>query len=124
MRTYRTDEIYEHVARTDPTYDELRVAREARTYGITTDEYRCRYAEAEQTCVASPLGFPRNMDIDSEESKAYFSARDECQQAIYWGLSRSVYRNRYPDAVERCNVGDPSPEELLECGIQVMQGLR
>jgi hypothetical protein len=122
MRKYRTDQVYEFVPITDPTYDELTVAREARNYGVTTDEYRRRDAEAEQSCVASRLGFARYMDIDSPEMSAYFSARDECRQAIYWGLSRTVYRSRFNEAVELCNAGDPTPEEVRECGIPMMRG--
>lgn len=124
MRTYRTDEIYELVAQRDPMYDELQVAQNARDYGIATDEYRRRHAEARQSCVATRLGFSRFQVPGSEEFSASSSAVYECKQAIYWGLSRSVYRNRYNDAIERCNAGDPTPDEVQECGIQVMQGLR
>lgn len=123
MRVYRTDEIYELLGRTDPLYDELQVAEVARSYGTTTDEYRRRRAEAERSCAASRLGFPRYMDAGSEELAAYSAARHECQQAIYWGLSQSVYRDRYNDAVERCSAGEPTPDEVQECGIRVMQGL-
>ena len=126
MRTYRSDEIYELVAGTDPMYEELQVAQNARNYGTTTDEYRRRDAEAEQACVPSRLGFSRYIDFDSpkREQIAYISASLDCKEAIYWGLSRTVYRNRHDDAIERCNAGDPTPDEVQECGIQVMQGLR
>lgn len=123
MRRYRTDEIYDLVAETDPMHDELHVAGQARNYGTTTDEYRRRLAEAEKACVASQLGFSRYTDADSPELSAYTSARHECQQSIYWDLSRSDYRSRYKRAVELCNAGDPTPDEMRECGIQVMRGL-
>lgn len=124
MRIYRRNEIYALVPATDPTYDEVDVATNARRYGITTDEYRRRHVEAEQACTAIQLGYPRVMSLNSPELAAYSTARHECKQAIYWGLSQSVYRSRYSEAVERCNVGDPAPEEVQECGVRIMQGLR
>lgn len=123
MRTFRTNEIYEYVAPIDPTYDEITVARDARNYGITTDEHRRRDIEAEQRCTAAQLGFSRYLDTNSPEMAAYSLARYECRQAIYWGLSRSVYQKRYNDAVKRCKIGDPTDEEVRECGIRVMRGI-
>src|SRR5690606_33045361 len=74
MRIYNTVEIHEIVAKSDPTYDELRVSQQARRYGINTDEFRRRHADAERSCTASRLGFPRFMNTDSPEFTAYSSA--------------------------------------------------
>jgi ATP-dependent protease ClpP protease subunit len=60
----------------DPVYDEVRVAREARKYGITTSDYRQREQETKRCGI-----------IFDDKSKT-------CAEALKWGLSESVYLER------------------------------
>lgn len=50
MRVFVGDEILEYVPEIDPLYDELRVADEARTRGVTTDDFRRLEAKADRYC--------------------------------------------------------------------------
>ena len=131
MRIYRKKEIYELVTETDPIYDEWKVARQARKYGITTDEFRRRDAEAQQTCVPSRLGFSRAPVSGSEESSAYDDAVYECEEAIHWGLSRSVYLRRKESIHGYCGhyrsdedlSHDQRVTKYRECRINVMRNV-
>lgn len=114
MRRYHREAIYELVPTTDATHEEVEVAKNAERYGLTTDEYRRREAEAERECEAMKFN---DVTVEVLPSVLY-----ECRQAIYWGLSRLVYQQRRSEAVERCNRGNSTPEEAEQCGVAVMKG--
>jgi hypothetical protein len=74
MRTYVLADIDALVPAKDPISDEVTTAREARAYGVTTDEIRRRQVDAEK-CFGTPQ----------------FAS---CYSAALWGLSRRVYEER------------------------------
>jgi hypothetical protein len=76
------------IPESDPVYEEVEIAYEARQYGITTSEMRQRNENAEKC-----NGFP---DI---------SRRLTCEEAIKWGLSERVYEQRQ-QKVSVCGLRD------------------
>jgi hypothetical protein len=50
MRVFSGEAILDYVPEVDPLYDELRVADEARTRGVTTDDFRRLEAKADRFC--------------------------------------------------------------------------
>jgi hypothetical protein len=78
IRIYRMATIGRLLPETDPTNDEITTANAARRYGITTGEYRRRSAEALSSCTVAK----------GDLAKIY------CSEAMMWGLSESVYRER------------------------------
>jgi hypothetical protein len=83
---YRSGTIEKSVPGSDPTYDEILTASLAGRYGITTSEYRKREQEA-QSCHNNPQ---------------HVSRIPECEDATMWGLSVSVYRERWAKVQRDC----------------------
>jgi hypothetical protein len=89
------------VPSTDPTHDELRIAHVARQYGASTSEMRRREKEADGLvnkglCEANPHTPPISGTILALD----------CEEAIKWGLSESVYRERFGKANSTCLLSD------------------
>ena len=93
MRMFDEEEITSLVPEFDLVYDELRTASWARQRGLTTAEYRRRWAEVERLCF--------QLEDESESS--------DCSDATLWGLSVSLYKQRKVAAAERC----PDPRLLM-----------
>ena len=77
------------VPQNDPTYEEIRIAREARQRGITTSELRRREKFAER-CYVPGYG-PQSFT---------------CADAISWGLSEQLYKERDEMSFQKCKVTD------------------
>ena len=91
ITTYTGWTIEKLVPSSDPTYDEILAASLAGMYGITTAEYRRRSGEATSTCF--------NAKGDPAKQKTIY-----CHEAMMWGLSESVYRDREAKWVKSCRV--------------------
>lgn len=134
MRRYRQADIEVLVPVYDPVYEEQIVARYARAFGISTQEYRWRHIEADQHCDINSF-----LRIESDTPPMIL--HENCQQAIYWGLSQSVYERRSKIAESGCEFLRPRDvmhlepliasqregierlwNEYRECRIAVMQG--
>ena len=100
MQVYAGDAIKSLVPEHDLLYDELKTARQARLYGLTTEEYRRREVEADERCM--------NRLSSTDES---FWEVIECKTATKWGLSVSVYKQRQATADERCDQLDKVTDE-------------
>jgi hypothetical protein len=85
---YRDREFQTLFPKEDPVHEEVRVAQEARRHGITTSEYRRRWAECCDLC-------------DKDKSFHEF----DCGEAFMWGLGSNapVYYERKRKAAERCS---------------------
>ena len=94
MAIYRTDDYANLVPATDPVFQEIQIAYDARRYGVTALEMRQREQDAE-TCFRRP----------SSEILT-------CQWAINWGLSERVYRERSAKTTA-CELGDEDSRVLL-----------
>lgn len=70
----------------DPTYEELMTSIMASFRGLTTAEYRRRYTEGQRLCA-------NRIELD-------------CADAIMWGLSESIYRQRIQIADDSCKISD------------------
>lgn len=122
-RLYHKEEIYELVAERDSAYDEIDVARNARYYGISTDEYRRRKQEASVQCDLNKF-----IDISSDVAPAVLW--QNCASAVLWGLSQSVYLRRNESVVRLCKhhlstqSTDQRDAEIQEFRITVMRGDR
>jgi hypothetical protein len=79
VRLYRGDEIYRLVPETDPTYDEIENAYEARRYGISVGEMRRRKSMVKQKCDPLFSGWDNRV------------RHARCEEAIYWGLDMATY---------------------------------
>jgi len=86
VRLYRAD-IEDLVPEKDPVWEEIDVARQARQYGISTEEYRTREKYGEKTC-----------KTDSDYTN--------CTWAIDWGLSLPLFRSRLGLAWQKCRYSD------------------
>lgn len=119
MRLYREAEIHELVAERDAVYDEMEIARNARIYGVPTDEYRRREQEADEVCDIGKF-----IDDLSEFTAEIGIRYENCQRAVLWGLTESVYLRRIEAVASRCDQlrRDDDPSEFLECQISVMRG--
>lgn len=119
MRLYREAEIHELVAERDAVYDEVEAARNARFYGVPTDEFRRRRQEADEECNISKF-IDRLSDFTPEIGIRY----ETCERAVLWGLTQSVYLARIASIPTRCDHlakrNDPQP--FIECRIAVMSG--
>jgi hypothetical protein len=71
----------------DPVYDERNYAAAAYVHGVTSMEFRRRFAEAGATC-----GQCWGEDLQCYHKESI------CRQAIYWGLSQTEYLARYEKA--------------------------
>lgn len=131
MRVFPGDTIKSLVPEQDMFYDELSTAKQARVYGLTTEEYRRRDAEGDERCFDH---------LSSTDETIWETIA--CKKAILWGLSVSVFKQRQVTVDERCdqweNVteeewrawkaaghhGDEHPVFLdwQKCSISVMQG--
>src|SRR5215208_27883 len=87
MTIYRIDDYAKLVPEKDAVFQEIQIAYDARRYGLTTFEMRQR-------------------DLDAEGCWKIGRATAEvttCQEAIRWGLSERLYRER--SAKANCEVG-------------------
>ena len=75
---YNSSDYRKLIPEYDPVYAEIKIARQARKYGVTTAEMRKREQDAEVRCGSLP-------DI---------SRMEVCQEAIKWGLSEHIYLER------------------------------
>src|SRR5690606_4098089 len=91
----------------DAIYDEQMVARYASAFGLSTEEYRRRRLEADQHCDINLI-----LRIDSDTPPII--RHENCQQAIYWGLSQSLYEHRSMIADETCGFLRPLDVTGLE----------
>jgi hypothetical protein len=71
----------------DPVYQEIRISYEARSRGVTMFEMRRRELDAE--------AYPKRKGSDWSD----------CREALLWGLSDSVYRERSKQTIQ-CWVDD------------------
>jgi hypothetical protein len=94
IRVYRGNEIKGLVPETDPTYDEIDNAYDARRYGITAPELRRRKSMAKQKCEPLYSGW---------ESRTH---RYACEQAIYWGLDIASYERATKKGFPECVASD------------------
>ena len=92
MRVFHRDAIESLVPRNDPLYDELSTARFAKRFGLSTEEYRRRDAEAEKLCAP----YDRGTSLEAAQKSL------DCHDSTRWGLSVSVLQQRYTIAEERC----------------------
>lgn len=119
MRLYREAEIHDLVAERDAVYDEVEAARNARIYGTPTDEYRRRQQEADRECDIGKF-----INSLSEFTAEIGIRQENCERAILWGLTQSVYFSRVASVPSRCDNsrkrGDP--QSFLDCRIAVMRG--
>jgi hypothetical protein len=118
MHLYYGDEIHELVAERDTVYDEIKVAEDARHYGVSTQEYRQRDQEVRVEC-------DLNRFIDVSRGLELWKI---CEEAIRWGLRESVYLRRRDSFRGHCghvlSIADANEREaeILECRIAVMRG--
>jgi hypothetical protein len=85
---YRAATVDKLVSASDPTNDEIGTANGARIYGIATSEYRKRSDET-ATCWNGVV-----------------QRTPDCYNAIMWGLSESVYRERSAKVVRDCRFSE------------------
>jgi ATP-dependent protease ClpP protease subunit len=93
VRLYHGDEIKRLVPETDPTYDEIDNAYDARKYGVSAGEMRRRKLIAKQKC--EPLF-----------SNADVSRWSSCQQAIYWGPDIANYQRGAKNGFPECSLSE------------------
>ena len=93
--TYDISNVKKLVPVKDPVWEEIEISKDARQYGVTTDQMRYRENEAKKKCDSRPL-----------------DERVECEPAIKWGLSEQVYRERAPRADEICQFNDQDRDIL------------
>ena len=105
MRRYRDGALMALVPGADLLHDEVQTAKAAQRYEIPTEEYRRRKAES--------IECGRPYDPNNVES-VLASFDYECESAVMWGLSRSVYRARNAAADEQCKHLDIKSEEEWE----------
>jgi hypothetical protein len=77
----------------DPVYAEVRIAYQARRYGITTSEMRAR----EQDAKACDSGWGQRANANFMGLVALPTSFDpgiDCEEAAKWGLSKRVYLER------------------------------
>jgi hypothetical protein len=91
MVTYGWSDYRTLVPENDPTYDEVRISYEARSYGVTTSEMRQREEDAEQCYKLAPAGTSQFL---------------MCYEARMWGLSERVYRERQQKVSRACVLRD------------------
>jgi len=127
MRLFSQSDIEELVPVKDPLYDELYIARQARQYGATTEEYRRRDNMWQIQCSINDKRFEKNDKL-----------LEDCIEATRWGLSINLYRDRLAKAQTKCklNAGDklklsnlPQKErqsspiriQAEKCGLNIMR---
>ena len=119
MRLYDGEEIHELVAKRDAVYDEMEAARNATFFGVSTDEYRRRQQEADRECDIGKF-----IDDLSEFTEDVGARWENCERAILWGLTESVYLRRIQSVPTRCaqmrEAG--SLDGYRKCRISVMRG--
>lgn len=91
MQLFYNDEIEAVVPPTDPIYDEIQVAYNARSYGITTEEFRRRDALIFEAC--------KHHFNTNQYSSSYI-----CTESFYWGLSEYVFEQRMNEADKQCKI--------------------
>jgi hypothetical protein len=91
MIIYGSNDSESVVPQNDPTYDEVSTSYDARRYGITTSEMRQRKKDAEKECSKFIQDIYRRLT---------------CTEAIEWGLSERVYRERQPKSDQNCGISD------------------
>jgi hypothetical protein len=111
VRVYH-HEIHSLVPETDPLFDEVKVARQARRYGITTDEYRRREQVTAEFCDIEDLERRGPGDVDPV---ALFLG---CRELMYRGISQAEYQADSKAAWERC--AGRAKETLGACWLEVI----
>jgi hypothetical protein len=91
IEIFRLDEAEKIVPLRDPVYDEIETATMARTYGLTTSEYRKRVSLALRSC----------------------SDRRDCLDEIMWGLSVEDFRSRWAKVDAACGHWSDSEKEII-----------
>jgi hypothetical protein len=97
MKLYVGRDIEKIVPVLDPTYDEVMTSYLARNYGVDTKEMRLRQVD-EEKCV---IQFVQNRAFDEIS----------CIQAIDWGLSERVYKERETKTTQ-CKLSDEEENTL------------
>ena len=81
----------------DPTYDEVKIADDARFYGVAnTSEMRRRFVQHER-CGAEFVAVTGNMFADIGPNKC---------DALLWGVSERVYEERFQMTQKSCRLSD------------------
>jgi hypothetical protein len=104
---YNSDTYKTIIPERDPVYDELEASRQARQFGLSTDEYRRRDAEVDK-CMSERISRSLTSNLQAKD-KAY-----GCQ-AIYWGLNEQVWSERTAKVQKFCRFSPAqvySSEEL------------
>jgi hypothetical protein len=95
IRKYRSD--YETIIpATDPVYQEIEIAYDARRRGITTAEMRQREKDGE----SCPVGNLKRTSL--------------CRDAVSWGLSERVYQARRSKVEAECSLREEERKVLRE----------
>lgn len=95
IRLYRGDEIKKLVPETDPTYDEIDNAYDARKYGVSAEEIRRRKSIAKQKC--KPL---------FSDNPGALGLVMDCELAIYWGLDTASYQRAAKNGFPECSLSE------------------
>ena len=112
VRLYHGVEIKKLVSETDPTYDEIDNAYDARKYGVSAEEMRERKSIAKQKC--KPLF--------SDNPGALGRVMD-CEQATYWGLDEATYKRISKNGFPQCRPSDAELESYNATGIKKRRDL-
>jgi hypothetical protein len=103
MKLYEGRDIYKVVPSKDPTYDEIKIANDARIYGVnSTSEMRKRNLE-HYRCQAELEVITHNIFAGIVASKCH---------ALLWGLSERVYEERFQMAQKTCALTDEERNKL------------
>ncbi|MDB5544756.1 MAG: hypothetical protein JWO64_1905 [Hyphomicrobiales bacterium] len=102
----------------DPAYDEMRTAREAAQYGLSSAEWRHRLTSLDREC-------GREADMRSREA---LRGREECQnklrERVLWGFDEATFARLNLSSANRCHVMAPDSPERRACVRQIADALR
>jgi hypothetical protein len=96
VRLYHGDEIKKIIPETDPTYDEIDNAYDARRHGVSAGEMRRRKSIVKQKC--EPLL--------SSADRSTWSRFGDCMEATYWGLDIATYERAAKNGFPECSLSE------------------